>query len=420
MTEEDSNSKEYKLCSKCNQKPIFAYGFCLRCHRLRRCEQAPKKLCECHCGEWIPSITQSGKPARFKKGHSQRGINNSFYGKRHSDEVIERFKRRAHSSVKKKYTKPEKILEEELNNANIYFIVQKIFDIRNTIHPVDFFIPPNICIEVDGERWHTRLIHGLTGKVNLNRDYIIDYELEKQEYRVLRFWESDVINNRQWVINQILKIIGKNYTINEWIYCICKCGQKLRKYDRWGRRRYSIQHHYSRKDWSNTYCLDCGSNTTAFNKTNYPIWRKYKDGYICRKCSYKYQYEKWRENNPLKGRHKDMSKRYCKLCNSKKTSLKWDKKRSKFYPAWFKYEDGWMCKNCKDRIWWRKNRERKIRENGILIKTPPKNRLCYWCKEKTYINKNGYEYWHHIGSNRHICNKCHKKTKTKSYIINNV
>lgn len=418
MTEEVINSKEYKLCLKCNQKPIFAYGFCLRCHRLRRCEQAPKKLCECHCGEWISSITQSGKPARFKKGHSQRGINNSFYGKRHSDEVIERFKRRTHSSIKKKYTKPEKILEEELNNADVYFIIQKIFDIRNTIHPVDFFIPPNICIEVDGEHWHTRLIHGLTGRVNLNRDYIIDYELEKQGCKVLRFWQYDVLNNLQWVINQIMKVIGKNHKVNEWIDCACGCGQKLKKYDRWGRSRRFIQHHKPKFDRSGRTCVDCGSEITDINKKGIPIWYRFNDGYICRKCSYKYQYKKWVEKYPLKGRHKDMSDRYCKLCSSDKTYMTKDSKSGNLYPMWFRYLDGWICRKCNERIRWRKNREKKIRDNGILIKTPVKDRLCYWCRNKTSLYK-GVAHWHHIGSNRYICRKCYNKTKTKSYIINN-
>lgn len=380
MTEETNHSKGYKLCSQCNQKPrYYSDGLCLKCYnrkryldlkicvdcnelkphkqdgkcdrcfRLWRCEQAPKKLCECKCGEWIPSITQNGKPARFKKGHSQRGVNNSFYGKRHSDEVIDRFKRRTHSAVKKKHTTIERILEEELNNANVYFIIQKIFDIRDTIHPVDFFIPPNICIETDGEFWHTMLIHNETKTININRDYIVDYELEKQGYKVMRFWGTDIINNLKWVMNQIFMVIGKNYQINEWIYCACGCGQQLKRYDRWGRKRRFIQHHKIRINESERICVDCGSSVTDVNKKGSPIWYRHSDGYVCRKCYYKYGYKKWRENNPLKGRHKDMSDRYCKLCNSKKTSLKWDKKRGKSYPAWFRYENGWVCRRCKDK-----------------------------------------------------------------------
>jgi hypothetical protein len=40
---------------------------------IKRQDQAPKKECECGCGELIPSITRRGYPARFKNGHGQKG-----------------------------------------------------------------------------------------------------------------------------------------------------------------------------------------------------------------------------------------------------------------------------------------------------------------------------------------------------------
>ncbi len=44
----------------------------------------------------------------------------------------------------------------------------------------------------------------------LQRDYIIDYELEKMGMNVTRFWEEDIKKNLKWVTNQIYTNIDKN------------------------------------------------------------------------------------------------------------------------------------------------------------------------------------------------------------------
>lgn len=40
-----------------------------------------------------------------------------------------------------------------------------------------------------------------------------------------------------------------------------------------------------KKDWTGTKCIECGSTETWINKKGVPIWRAYKDGYSCNKCS---------------------------------------------------------------------------------------------------------------------------------------
>lgn len=54
------------------------------------------------------------------------------------------------------------------------------------------------------------------------------------------------------------------------------------------RQHQSIHHtgkRYIIKDHSKTLCILCGSKETYIQKINgRPDWRKYKDGYICRKC----------------------------------------------------------------------------------------------------------------------------------------
>ena len=54
-------------------------------------------------------------------------------------------------------------------------------------------------------------------------------------------------------------------------------------------RQHQFIHHigkrYIIKDHSKTFCLICDSKETYIQKINgRPDWRKYKDGYICRKC----------------------------------------------------------------------------------------------------------------------------------------
>lgn len=51
------------------------------------------------------------------------------------------------------------------------------------------------------------------------------------------------------------------------------------------------------KDHSNTVCLLCGVETTYIRKNNNrPSWHKYKNGYICSKCSGKFYREKYKNN----------------------------------------------------------------------------------------------------------------------------
>lgn len=110
-----------------------------------------------------------------------------------------RVEKRSHRVLPSKDTQIELSLQNRLKQEGIEIDRHKLFKIRNSYHRVDIFIEPNLCIEADGEFWHTRIIHS-KGGIPLKRDYIIDYELERQGCKVIRFPGNDIKNNLDWCI----------------------------------------------------------------------------------------------------------------------------------------------------------------------------------------------------------------------------
>ena len=97
----------------------------------------------------------------------------------------------------------ERIIHHELTQIGIQFEKQKCFRIRHFNHMVDFFIPPNICIECDGDWHHTRLFTLNRNDLRIRRDFIIDAELERKGMKVIRLWEYDIKNNLDWCVKLI-------------------------------------------------------------------------------------------------------------------------------------------------------------------------------------------------------------------------
>lgn len=74
----------YKHCHRCGEdRPLDDFnrhrgnkdgrqGYCRPCQNSFYQRDAPLISCGCGCGELIPSVTCSGKPARYKAGHSGR------------------------------------------------------------------------------------------------------------------------------------------------------------------------------------------------------------------------------------------------------------------------------------------------------------------------------------------------------------
>ena len=123
------------------------------------------------------------------------------------------------SAVKSKDTKPEKILAKALWEKGLRY--RKHYKIDGK--PDLVFIKKRLAIFVDGDFWHgnnwkirglKNLKHELEGyseywreKIvnNIKRDKNVNAKLKKEGWRVLRFWESDIINDKDSCVNHIIR-----------------------------------------------------------------------------------------------------------------------------------------------------------------------------------------------------------------------
>lgn len=201
----------------------------------------PARKCCCgKCDEWIP-IKHFERMIQYKTGHNlknffipwnlgkkltyeqkkhnighhrckgqkrteeqKKKMSLSKIGKKHTIET-RRLLSKIHSTIipPKSNTSIEKAIKNELTKLGVFFKPHKSFKITDFYHQVDIFIPPNICIECDGDYWHSRIIHKLQPFSPIHRGYLIDSILEKRDMRVIRLWEYDIKNNLNWCINLI-------------------------------------------------------------------------------------------------------------------------------------------------------------------------------------------------------------------------
>lgn len=89
-------------------------------------------------------------------------------------------------------SKPERLLHKELRRRKISFTKQK----KINGHKVDVFIKPNICIEVDGRIFHNYPFGTI-------KDQQEEQWLTLHGYSVMRFWDSEVINDVETVVDRI-------------------------------------------------------------------------------------------------------------------------------------------------------------------------------------------------------------------------
>ena len=108
-----------------------------------------------------------------------------------------------------KDTEIEIKIQRKLTELNIQFVTHK-----SIIGQPDIFIEPNICIFIDGCWWH-----GCEQCFNRNKlsewilkrkvsDELITLKLRKENYIVMRFWEHDINNAIENVINEIEPILA--------------------------------------------------------------------------------------------------------------------------------------------------------------------------------------------------------------------
>jgi len=167
----------------------------------KRSEEHKRKYSESHKGEL--------KSEKTKQKMSEKAIKRW--------ESLEERKRNSERQIKYlqnhpgsyKDTEPELKMKEILNELNIPFEHQ--FRLGNRLF--DFHIlNTNILIEVDGDYWHgnPKIYSKLSKRQeeNKQRDIIKEQLVEENKYILLRFWQSDILKNKEKIIEDLKGIIN--------------------------------------------------------------------------------------------------------------------------------------------------------------------------------------------------------------------
>jgi len=106
-----------------------------------------------------------------------------------------------------KDTKPELKMEEILIFLNIPY--EKQYCVGS--HLADFhFLNTNVLVEVDGDYWHGNpKIYSKLNEIQLKqkeRDIKNEQLAKENGFIVLRFWESDILNNKNIIVKELMKV----------------------------------------------------------------------------------------------------------------------------------------------------------------------------------------------------------------------
>jgi G:T-mismatch repair DNA endonuclease (very short patch repair protein) len=138
-------------------------------------------------------------------------------GRKHSKKTKEKMSESAIERIletdQNHTSKLEKEFSKILNSLNIKYT--QWFYAKEIKAFYDFYIPiKNIIIEVDGDFWHCNpntkfaLPEYKTQKKNIKRDEQKNQWAKDNGFKLLRFWENDIKNNPQ----QIIEILKKELT----------------------------------------------------------------------------------------------------------------------------------------------------------------------------------------------------------------
>ncbi len=151
----------------------------------------------------------------FKKGQKPWNVGKTGI---YTEEQIQNLKeKRLHRVFPKKDSKIEKILQEGLKKRKIPFTTHVPI-----IGQPDILIEPSICVFADSDWFHGFTYmsgHDCSKYKMLNNEYFekkIQSDKEKtqslteQGYKVLRFWEHEIMKNPEKCFQKIIKIIKKS------------------------------------------------------------------------------------------------------------------------------------------------------------------------------------------------------------------
>jgi len=158
------------------------------------------------------SLSHTGKihtiECKRKISEKLKGRISPMKGRHHSKEYKENQRKRMKElrpfiTYPSKDTSIETKLQNALRERGISFIPHK-----SIIGQPDIFIYPNVCIFADGCYWHDCPIHFPNGGRKNSSDKEINKKLMDSDYIVLRFWEHDINDNIEFVINKISSSIN--------------------------------------------------------------------------------------------------------------------------------------------------------------------------------------------------------------------
>ena len=239
----------HKPCEICNENIVYKYKTCSKeCHSLKcsnerkgipkpstfMSKQHREKLSISHKGKLVSKET-GNKISKSSKGVSRNIGKQPMLGKKQSDyqkqKVKERFdkfyleggepwtKNNTHSILtiekifkKRKINKLEKFVSYILEQNNIEYIFQFFLKTKEGIcKSYDFKIKnSNIILEIDGDYWHggpNLEKHFYKLKEVKQNDLLKDKLAKDNGFILLRFWESDIYNQPNIIIDKINGLI---------------------------------------------------------------------------------------------------------------------------------------------------------------------------------------------------------------------
>lgn len=107
-------------------------------------------------------------------------------------------RKRLAKSLKK--TEPESIFEDYLYDLEIPFFYEWKIDNWS----IDYYLGQKICIEINGDFWHSR-------DKDIDKDNRKKQYLESKGYTLYSFTESEIINNKVYIYNELHKITALLY-----------------------------------------------------------------------------------------------------------------------------------------------------------------------------------------------------------------
>jgi DNA mismatch endonuclease (patch repair protein) len=122
-------------------------------------------------------------------------------------------------AIRSKDTSIELMLRKELWRRGLRYRVN-CKDVYGK--PDILFVKAKVAIFCDGDFWHGKDYNENTfarsdnsefwnNKIirNMERDRIVDHELSKQGYKVLRFWESDIVKNLNDCCGIVIRVVNQ-------------------------------------------------------------------------------------------------------------------------------------------------------------------------------------------------------------------